>query len=101
MGKRGPKPKVRSTITATGHVLVRDNPWLAENPSFPFVWKDGRFYEHHRAAWLAGMMGSFDVKRHVVHHVDENKANNDPANLAVMTRAEHRRVHNQKGSEPF
>jgi hypothetical protein len=29
----------------------------------------------------------------VVHHIDGNKLNNDPENLAVMTQAEHMREH--------
>jgi hypothetical protein len=29
----------------------------------------------------------------VVHHIDHNRANNDPANLEVMTRSEHTRLH--------
>ena len=29
----------------------------------------------------------------VVHHVDGNPLNNDPANLVVLTRAEHQRMH--------
>ncbi len=40
---------------------------------------------------------SFKPKRHttgkIVHHVDGNKLNNDPGNLAVMTQAEHMREH--------
>lgn len=32
-------------------------------------------------------------RNEVVHHIDHNRANNDPANLAVMTRSEHARMH--------
>jgi hypothetical protein len=34
----------------------------------------------------------------VVHHVDHNPLNNDPANLVVLSRAEHRRLHAIKRS---
>ena len=29
----------------------------------------------------------------VVHHIDGDKANNDPSNLQIMTRSEHSRLH--------
>lgn len=29
----------------------------------------------------------------IVHHIDGDKWNNDPDNLAVMTQAEHARIH--------
>jgi hypothetical protein len=29
----------------------------------------------------------------IVHHIDHDKRNNDPANLQVMTQAEHMRLH--------
>lgn len=32
----------------------------------------------------------------VVHHIDEDKSNNDPANLAVMTRDDHTKLHNDQ-----
>ena len=32
----------------------------------------------------------------VVHHIDENPSNNNPANLSVMTRSEHTRIHKRK-----
>ena len=33
----------------------------------------------------------------IVHHIDGNKLNNDPANLQIMTRAEHARFHMREG----
>lgn len=33
----------------------------------------------------------------VVHHIDGNKLNNDPANLTVMTRSEHAKLHSNQG----
>ena|SRR3990167_7674474 len=32
-------------------------------------------------------------KGEIVHHIDENKHNNDPRNLAVIDRADHARIH--------
>lgn len=35
----------------------------------------------------------------IVHHIDGNKKNNDPNNLAVMTQSEHVRIHFYKGGD--
>lgn len=35
----------------------------------------------------------------IVHHIDGNKRNNDPSNLAVMTQSEHARLHFSKGGD--
>lgn len=35
----------------------------------------------------------------IVHHIDGNKKNNDPNNLAVMTQSEHVRIHFCKGGD--
>lgn len=35
-------------------------------------------------------------KNEVVHHIDENKTNNNPSNLMVMTRSDHQRHHATK-----
>ena len=32
---------------------------------------------------------------HVVHHIDENKLNNNPNNLIIVSRANHVRIHRQ------
>jgi HNH endonuclease len=39
------------------------------------------------------MLGRPLLKGEVVHHRDNNKRNNDPANLKVITQAEHMREH--------
>ena len=36
----------------------------------------------------------------VVHHIDGNKQNNDPANLVVLTRAEHSKLHATGQTKP-
>ena len=38
-------------------------------------------------------IGRLLEKHEIVHHKDEDKDNNDPSNLEVMTRAEHSRLH--------
>ena len=41
--------------------------------------------------------GKYYLKpEYIVHHIDENKLNNDPSNLMVLTRGEHTALHNRK-----
>lgn len=35
----------------------------------------------------------FKPKGHIIHHIDENKLNNDISNLQLVTRTEHARIH--------
>lgn len=51
----------------------------------------GRIYEHRLVA--EQVIGRPLCPGEVVHHRDENRANNHPDNLQVMTRAEHNRLH--------
>lgn len=39
------------------------------------------------------MIGRPLLKGEIVHHIDGNKHNNDPANLLVMMQADHMRLH--------
>lgn len=54
--------------------------------------KDGKFVAMHRY-----ILHSVDPRPNenelVVHHIDGNKANNDPSNLVWMTKSEHSRLH--------
>jgi hypothetical protein len=38
-------------------------------------------------------LGRSPLPSEIVHHDDENRQNNNPSNLIVMTRAEHSRLH--------
>jgi len=42
------------------------------------------------------MLGRALMRSEVVHHTDRNRANNDPSNLLVMTRAEHTALHRRE-----
>lgn len=33
----------------------------------------------------------------IIHHIDSNPSNNDPKNLKVLTREEHKKLHNRLG----
>lgn len=72
-------------------------------PEHPLANKQGHVLEHRLVAWEA--FGPFDPRHHV-HHKDEDKLNNDPSNLEVLTPSAHRSQHNRehvagwKGSDP-
>lgn len=64
--------------------------------------QDGHFYRSgnrplHRAVWEL-FFGDIPAGC-IIHHVDENPANNDIENLQCVTPAEHRRIHNEKRIE--
>lgn len=42
-------------------------------------------------------MGALYLKKEYdVHHIDENRLNNDPSNLLVLLKSDHIRLHNAK-----
>lgn len=53
----------------------------------------GRVLFHRHIASIK--LGRWIRPEEVVHHIDENKENNNPSNLEVLTRAEHSRIHAQ------
>jgi hypothetical protein len=61
-------------------------------PSHPLANANGYVPEH----WLVveKTLGHLvDFTKEEVHHIDGHRDNNDPANLQVVTKAEHRRIH--------
>ena len=52
----------------------------------------GRWIHEHRVV-AERALGRPLVRGEHVHHIDEDPANNDPANLLVLTAAQHRRLH--------
>jgi hypothetical protein len=75
-GEAVPTGKPKRYIEGRGYVRLR---WKVGTQSYVET------YEHRI---VAGAISSVDV-----HHIDENKQNNDPSNLVVMTRSEHARHH--------
>lgn len=51
----------------------------------------GRVYLHRHVASIT--CGRWLLSNEHVHHVDGNKANNDPGNLVVLTSSEHTKLH--------
>lgn len=78
---------ITRTIRKDGYVqlvITFDNPYL-------FVPRQWTMLEHRFVVWRhTGRVLSRDQ---VVHHIDGNRANNRFANLRVMTRREHARLH--------
>lgn len=62
-------------------------------PEHPNADSRDRVLEHRAVA--ENMLGRLLVSGEEVHHVNENKLDNDPGNLEVLTPAEHRRRHFQ------
>lgn len=61
-------------------------------PDYPGRVYRGKYcYEHILVAWHK--YGRMPVKGEEVHHKDENKRNNDPDNVVILTGTEHRELH--------
>ena len=58
----------------------------------PDVYKK-KFNRHEHRSVAEEMLGRPLQPGEIVHHMDNQKHNNDPSNLQVMSRAEHLRVH--------
>ena len=53
-------------------------------------------YRPQHVLFMEEIIGRRLKKNEVVHHIDENKKNNDISNLRLMTRSAHSRLHNLK-----
>ncbi len=54
-------------------------------------WCNGYVAEH--ILIMQGLLGRLLRKGEIVHHIDENRLNNDPINLQLMTGTAHRKLH--------
>lgn len=76
--------------------------------------------EHHHDGHIHVCLASGDIRRYtyvhilvaemfvpnpeekpIVHHIDGNPTNNDPANLMFVTRSQHRSIHNEGEKNPM
>lgn len=83
-GKKRPNYGQRlPRVMSNGHIAVYE-------PSHPLAMKDGYVLQHRKVVFDAGIQVP---DGHVVHHKDEDKTNNDLANLEVVSRLVHQRHH--------
>ena len=84
------------TISSYGYVLIY-------SPDHPFANGDGNIFEHRRVAerFLLNEENSVAINgkkylspEYEVHHKNENKTDNSVENLVVLTKSEHRSLHN-------
>ena len=61
-------------------------------PEHPNAIKGGRYIAEHRYV-LEQKIGRLLAKDEVAHHIDENKTNNLPENLEVLTISKHNKQH--------
>lgn len=83
-GKRGANWKGGKVKTAGGYIEVY-------SPNHPRGGSNNYVAEH--IIVMEGVLGRFLEQGEVVHHIDGDKQNNDPGNLVVMRRDEHRLLH--------
>jgi hypothetical protein len=65
----------------------------------PNATKYGYVLEHRIV--MENKLGRLLGKNEVVHHIDENKRNNDPDNLELKTRSDHTKHHKQGTAKPL
>tara|TARA_R100000365_G_C2678067_1_gene24585 strand:- start:124 stop:447 length:324 start_codon:yes stop_codon:yes gene_type:complete len=63
---------------------------MARNGRSNGRWKDGSSQTHYRNKANA-------PKGKIVHHIDDNKSNNSKSNIKVISKAEHNKIHPEKG----
>lgn len=76
-------------VTRKGHAVIY-------MPSCPLAWSNGQIRRSRYVAWSMGLLTGAEQ---IVHHKDENKLNDCPENLEVLSRAEHQRHHLRNPTE--
>lgn len=66
-----------------------------KNDKYKYKRINGILTPYHRYVWELNF-GTIP-KGYVIHHIDEDKSNNDISNLQMMTRAEHIILHHDEG----
>ncbi len=83
---------VRDTVNQAG-IMRRSGQKLTNGYSTTYGPNGQRIYTHTVVA--TEKIGRTLHANEIVHHIDGDKANNDPSNLAVMTRRQHGLLHQQ------
>lgn len=85
-GDKHPLYRGRLFCDPDGYVMVLKPDWYTGRPGSKHV------YEH--SVVMAEMMGLTETPAGMhIHHIDEDRTNNNPDNLALVTAAAHRTLH--------
>lgn len=76
-----------------GKYLNTDGYIMTMSKDHPGANKDGYVREHRLV--MEGKLGRYLASWEILHHKDENKINNNPENLKLMTNSEHTSFHNK------
>ena len=87
-GLQNPRYKLDGVSSIRGYKAVRPPSWYTGYVSRGFV-REHILLVCEKFGWTQLPKG------YEVHHIDMNKLNNDINNLAVLTKSEHAKVHNQ------
>ena len=91
-----------------GYRLIQSGYYYVYEPNHPFASESGRIREHRLIAEKYLLKDKYSVTidgrkylspEYDVHHIDENKLNNSPNNLMILTRSEHKKLHHQLKKE--
>ena len=97
-GKKNASWKTEKKTTNYGYIKIR-------SLNHPFKDCDGFVFEHRLVAekYLLNNENSIEINgklylkpEYTVHHIDENKKNNNPSNLKIMLKSEHSKLHIQE-----
>lgn len=88
------KRKRKIVIGRPGKLIKKGRYMYIIDPTHPKATEHGYVLAHR---WVMERhIGRLLNDDEVVHHIDENRFNNDLSNLQLMTRREHTKLHNDK-----
>lgn len=88
------KRKRKIVIGRPGKLIKKGRYMYIIDPTHPNATEHGYVLAHRLV--MEKHIGRLLNDDEVVHHVDENRFNNDLSNLQLMTRREHTKLHNDK-----
>ena len=82
----------RHAAPFAGRAVNSDGYIVVTRPGHPLAGHLGRIYEHRLVAWEAGILTD---PSQLVHHINGDRGDNRPENLAVHSRASHASLHHK------